>query len=54
MAGLVCRDRRHFMVGHAGGVQLLSLDTNLRSSYPKRVRGVFKTVNYYHPPRKEK
>lgn len=52
MRSLMCRDRRHFAIGKRGGVKLLSLDTNLKSSNPKNVRGVFNAVNYYHPEAK--
>lgn len=50
---LLFRDRRHFAIGARGGVKLLSLSANLRSTSPTRVRGVFASVNYWHPRRKE-
>jgi hypothetical protein len=53
MAALMCRDYRHFMIGKRGGVELLSLVSNLRSSYPKRVRGAWAAVTYWHPPKKD-
>ena len=53
-ASLMCRDRRHFMIRARGGIELVTFDANLQSSYPKGVKGLFKTVNYWHPKKKGK
>lgn len=52
-ASLMCRDRRHFMIRKRGGIELVTLDANLQSSYPKGIKGLFKAVNYWHPPKKK-
>lgn len=55
MASLICRDYRHFKIGPSGGVKLISLSTNLRTSDPGRDEGhgIFNACNWYHKPKKE-
>lgn len=49
VAAIMCRDRRHFIIGLKGGVKLVGLSANMHSSTPpSTVRGVFKCVNFYH------
>lgn len=49
VAAIMCRDRRHFIIGTKGGVKLVGLSANMKSSTPpKTIRGVFKCVNFYH------
>jgi hypothetical protein len=54
LAALVCRDRRLFAIGRRGGVRLLMLDGNLRSTSPANVRGLVDSVTYWHSPKRER
>jgi hypothetical protein len=53
-ASMMCRDYRHFAIGSRGGVKLITFAGNLRTTSPKNVTGIFKSVIYYHPQRKGK